>query len=116
MVDVLSLEGFRATLDGRLSEAHSVKTCLVEVLRRTEPRLGDLPDADHVSLRYQTLYDQHLNRINLLIDALNATRDALNTIMDAYQTNEARQTANVTEIADALGAVSGVHNGGHTNA
>jgi hypothetical protein len=116
MVDVLSLEDFRATLDRRLDEAKSVKTCLVELLRRTQPRLGDLADADHIRIRYQTLYDQHLNRATLLIDALEATRDALTTIIGNYQTNEARQTASAIDIADALGAASGVHGGGNTNA
>jgi len=115
-VDVLSLEGFRTTLDRRLSEAESVKTCLVEQLRRTRPRLGDLADADHICIRYQTLYDQHLNRVTLLIDALEATRDALTTIIDNYETNEARQTASAVDIADALGTASGVHGGGYTHA
>ena len=116
MIDVLSLEDFRTTLDRRLDEARSVKTCLVEVLRRTQPKLGDLADADHICIRYQTLYDQHLNRVTLLIDALEATRDALSTIISNYQTNEARQTASAVDIANALGSASGVHGGGNTNA
>ena len=110
-IDVLSLEDFRSTLDGRLSEANSVRTCLTELLRRTDPELGDLPDAQHVDLRYRSLYDQHLNRIGLLIDAITATRAALTTIIDNYQTTEARLTANAKDIADALGAVSGVPDG-----
>jgi hypothetical protein len=116
MVDVLSLEDFRAKLEGRLSEAHSVRTTMVELLRRKEPRLGDLPDADHICIRYQALYDQHLNRVTLLIDALEATRDALSTIMTNYTTNEARQMASASAIGDALGAITGVNDGGHAHA
>ena len=111
MVDVLSLEGFQTTLDARLDEAESVKTNLVELLRRTEPELGDLADARYVCRRYKSLYDQHLNRVATLIDAINATKTALATIINNYTTNEARQTANAVDIADALGAISGTQDG-----
>ena len=115
-VDVLSLEGFQATLDGRLDEAESVKTSLVELLRRTEPELGDLADARYVCRRYKSLYDQHLNRVITLIDALAATKAALTTIIQNYTTNEARQTANALDIADALGGISGTQDGEHRHA
>lgn len=111
MVDVLSLEGFQTTLDARLDEAESVKTNLVELLRRTEPELGDLADARYVCRRYKSLYDQHLNRVATLIDAIDATKTALATIINNYTTNEARQTANAVDIADALGAISGTQDG-----
>ena len=111
MVDVLSLEGFQTTLDARLDEAESVKTNLVELLRRTEPELGDLADARYVCRRYKSLYDQHLNRVATLIDAINATKTALATIINNYTTNEARQTANAVDIADALGEISGTQDG-----
>jgi hypothetical protein len=116
MVDVLTLEGFKATLDARLDEAESVKTNLVELLRRTEPELGDLADARYVCRRYKSLYDQHLNRVVTLIDAINATKEALTTIISNYTTNEARQTANALDIADALGAITGTQDGEHRHA
>jgi hypothetical protein len=112
MIDVLSLEGFMTTLEGRLTEAQSVRTALTDLLRRSEPRLGDLADADHIRIRYRTLYDQHVNRVNLLIDSLEATRDALSTIITNYTTNEARQTASAMAIDNALGAIMGVNHGG----
>lgn len=111
IVDVLSLEGFQATLDARLSEAESVRTSLLEVLQRTAPQLGTLPDAAHVSERYQTLYDQHVAGIDVLLNALRATGEALASIIETYQTNEARLTANANEIADALTSASGAPNG-----
>lgn len=111
IVDVLSIEGFQATLDARLSEAESVRTSLLEVLQRTAPQLGTLPDAAYVSERYQTLYDQHVAGIDVLLNALRATGEALASIIETYQTNEARLTANANEIADALTSASGAPNG-----
>jgi hypothetical protein len=115
IVDVLSLEGFMATLDARLSEAESVRTSLIEVLQRTAPQLGTLADATYVSERYQTLYDQHVAGIDVLLNALRATQEALASIIETYQTTEARLTANANEIANALTSASGAPNGA-TNA
>jgi hypothetical protein len=111
IVDVLSLEGFGATLEARLSEAESVRTSLIQVLARTAPQLGGLPDATYVSERYQALYDQHVVGIDVLLGALRATQVALNTIIATYQSNEDRLTANANEIADALNSASGAPNG-----
>lgn len=116
MVDVLSLEEFRLTLDARLTEAQSARTTMVEVLRRTRPALGDMSDATYVEDRYLALYDQHLDRIIRLIHAIEATLDAITTIIDNYQTNEARLVADARDIADALGGVSGVPDGDRANA
>jgi hypothetical protein len=115
IVDVLSLEGFQATLDARLSEAESVRTSLLEVLQRTAPQLGTLADATYVSERYQALYDQHVAGIDVLLNALRATQEALTSIIETYRTTEARLTANANEIADALTSASGAPNGA-TNA
>jgi hypothetical protein len=115
IVDVLSLEGFQATLDARLSEAESVRTSLLEVLQRTAPQLGTLPDAAYVGERYQNLYDQHVAGIDVLLNALRATGEAMASIIETYQTNEARLTANANEIADVLTSASGAPNGA-TNA
>ena len=111
IVDVLSLEGFQVTLDGRLSEAESVRTSLLEVLHRTAPQLGTLADATYVSERYQALYDQHVAGIDVLLNALRATQEALASIIETYRTTEARLTANANEIADALTSASGAPNG-----
>lgn len=110
-IDVLSLEDFRTTLDARQGEAESVRTSLVQILQHSTPKLGDLPDATYVCGRYQTLFDQHLASVDLLLRAILATREALTTIMDNYQTTEERLTADANEIADALGGASGAGNG-----
>jgi len=115
-VDVLSLEGFKATLDARLSEAHALRTSLAEQMRREAPDLGKLPDADYVRGRYLDLYDQHVDRVSKLIGAIEATQVAITTIIDNYETTEARRVADANKIADALGAVSGVPDGDRTDA
>ena len=116
VVDVLSLEGFRSTLDARMSEAIALRTTLTEQMGRTPPSLGNLPDADYVGQRYLDLYDQHLDRVNRIIGALEATQTAIATIIDNYETSEARRVADAAKIADALGAVSGVPDGDRTDA
>jgi hypothetical protein len=110
-VDILSLEGFLAMLEARVDEAESVRTSLVNVLNRTAPQLGSLPDATYVSERYQTLYDQHVAGVDVLLGALRATREALTTIIATYQSNEDRLTANADQISDALNSASGASNG-----
>jgi hypothetical protein len=115
LVDVLSLEGFKATLDARMSEAIAIRTTLTEQIGRTPPKLGNLPDADYVGGRYLDLYDQHLDRISRVISAIEATRTAITTIIDNYETDEALRVADAKKIADALGDV-GVPDGDRTNA
>src|SRR5215831_17787901 len=106
LVDVLSLEGFRSTLDGRLAEAISVRTSLNELVHRSDPKLGNLPDGVHVGKRYETLYQQAIDRVTRLINAIHATKTALDTIIETYTTNEARLTANAQDIGDALDGVN----------
>jgi hypothetical protein len=115
LVDVLSLEGFKSTLDARMSEAIAIRTALTEQIGRTPPKLGNLPDADYVGQRYLDLYDQHLDRVARVISAIEATRDAITTIIDNYETDEALRVADAKKIADALGDV-GVPDGDRTNA
>lgn len=110
-VDVLTLEGFQATLEARLSEVESVRTSMVQALQRTPPSLGDFSDAMYVAGRYQTLYDQHLAAVDMLNQALLATQQALATITGNYTTNEDRLTADAMEIAETLESASGATNG-----
>jgi hypothetical protein len=116
VVDALYLEGFKLTLDGRLSEAHAIRTNLVEQLRRTPPQLGTLQDADYVRDRYVALYDQHVDRLSRLIDSIEVTLQAITTIINNYATNEALLVADAKDIADALDSVSGVPDGDRTDA
>jgi hypothetical protein len=116
LVDVLSLQGFKATLDARKGEAIAIRTVLTEQIGRTAPKLGNLPDADYVGQRYLDLYDQHLDRISRVIGAIEATQSAITTIIENYETDEALRVADAKKIADVLGAVSGVPDGDRTNA
>jgi hypothetical protein len=109
IVDVLTLEDFKVTLEARLDEANAVRTALIDGMGRVAPKLGTFQDATYVQERYLTLYDQHLDRVTGVIRALEATRDAITTIIENYRTNEARLVANANDIADALGAISGGH-------
>jgi hypothetical protein len=111
MVDVLSLEGFQTTLDARLDEAESVKTNLVELLRRTEPELGDLADARYVCRRLQEPLrpapqpgrDPHRRD--------QRDQDGSGHHHQQLHDQRGRQTANAVDIADALGAISGTQDG-----
>jgi hypothetical protein len=116
LVDVLSLEGFQSTLDGRMSEAVAIRTTLTEQMGRTAPKLGNFPDADYVGQRYLDLYDQHLDRIGRVISAIEAAQYAIKTIIENYETDEARRAADVNRVSDALGAMSGVPDGDRTDA
>jgi hypothetical protein len=115
-VDVLSLEGFRTTLEGRLVEAESLRTSLVTQLDQISPLLGDLPDAFSVDPHYATLRDEHFDCVTALINALNATKDALATIIENYRTNEARLSAKATDIAATLGEIGGSNHGENAHA
>jgi hypothetical protein len=106
-VDVLSLEDFRTTLEGRLADAQNFQTKVMAQLDQVAPQLGSLPDATYVSGRYASLCQEHLDRLNVLINALIATKDALTTIITNYRTNEARLTANATDIAATLDEIGG---------
>jgi ABC-type transporter Mla subunit MlaD len=115
IVDVLSLEGFRSTLDARLDEAQSALTNLTEVLRANNPRLGTLPDADYITGRYQTLYDEHLDRVAGLMHALTATQDAMTRIIENYKTTEERLAADASDISDVIDGSSASSVGGGTS-
>jgi ABC-type transporter Mla subunit MlaD len=112
LVDVLTLEEFRAKLDSRLSEAQSVLTSFREVLRDTLPALGGMTDAEYVCGRYRGLHDEHIDRVSGLVLALEATRGAITTIINNYRTTEERLTANASAIGDALDNASGALDGG----
>ena len=115
IVDVLSLDDFHATLDARLSEAQSILAKLVEIKGQV-PKLGDLPDADYVAERYETLLAQHQDRAVRLVHALATAQVAIATIAVNYETTEERLTANVAEIGSLLDGVSGVLIGEQTDA
>lgn len=103
-VDVLSLEEFRGKLDARLAEVNSV---LRKLRNKVDdpPKLGTFADAQACAGTYQTEYHRSLERAERLRDALAAARDATQEIATNYRTAEARNQANATEIASALGDV-----------
>jgi ABC-type transporter Mla subunit MlaD len=115
IVDVLSLDDFHSTLDARLSEAQAIVAKLVE-LQGQGPKLGELPDADYVAERYETLHHEHMDRASRLIQSIVAAQVAIATIADNYQTTEERLTANAAEIGSLLDGVSGALIGEQTDA
>lgn len=105
-VDILSLEDFRKTLDARLSAARSVLSTLNGSLGNGQIKLGAFDDANTAARSYQSVHSIHVARIQRLISAIEAARTATDTIIRNYKTAEARNKANVADIAAALGGVN----------
>jgi hypothetical protein len=103
-VDVLSLEEFRVKLEARLAEISSVLTKLRSKVDEP-PKLGTFIDAKICAGTYQVECHRSVERAERLRDALTAARDATQAIATNYRTAEARNNANATEIASALGGV-----------
>lgn len=110
IVEVQSLDDFSRSVDGRLEEARALLRTLTHQLDRTAPALGGMPDADYVRERYLTLYDEHIDRVNRLVRALEAVQGALAVIAGTYTTNEQRITADATRIGELLNGVNGAFN------
>jgi hypothetical protein len=104
-VDVVSLEDFRATLNTRLTAANSLLRTLENSVD-AQPPLGGFVDAGHTASRHGNRRDAQLDRVHRLVAAIQAAQVATDLIISNYRTAEARNTANVTDIAAAL---DGVH-------
>lgn len=115
-VDVLSLEDFHATIAGRLTEASSLLITLTTSLRENRPKLGSFEDAVSTATRHHDLHVEHEAAVQRLIDAVTAAQTATATILNNYQTTEARNTANTTDIATIMRPVGEVLNGGEAHA
>lgn len=115
-VDVLSLEDFQTTLTARLAEANALLTTVNTTLQGAPPRLGGFQDAVDTAGRYSELHGEHSSGVQRLIDAITAAQSATTTIINSYNTTEARNAANVSEIANTLSPLGEVLNGGQANA
>ncbi len=111
-VDILTLEDFRKTLDGRLSEAESVLRSLNSTSADVRPALGAFFDATRTAGSYLDRHAQQVARVQRLISAIQAAQTATGTIIKNYRTAEARNTANSADIANVLGGVQTALDGG----
>ena len=111
-VDVLTLEQFNATLSARLSEAQSLLTKLNTGLAGQAPALGQFTDGQRAASDYTDRKAVSVQRVERLVDAIEAVQKATKTIIENYSTTEARNNANAADIAAALGDLPAVLNGG----
>jgi hypothetical protein len=111
-VDVLTLEQFNKTLTSRLSEARSLLTKLNADLGGKVPALGTFADGVTTAQQYTDLRSTSVQRVERLIDAIVAVQTATDTIISNYRTTEARNHANAADIAQVLGDLPAVLNGG----
>jgi len=110
-VDLLTLEDFRARLDGRLAAAQSVLDTLNGKIGNRGPALGRFQDAIASGQNYERHRQMHVQRATRLISAINAARTATDTIIQRYRTVEARNAASQADILRALEAVPALATG-----
>jgi hypothetical protein len=106
VVDTLSLADFHRTLQARLDEAYAVLARLDPVVvgaTGATPALGGFEDAQRAGERHQRLREEYLARLRRLIAALTAAHAATATIIAKYQSVEALNTANLSEILSLIG-------------
>lgn len=114
-VDVLSLEDFHGTLAARLAEAEALLKKLNTELHGRSPAFGTFADATEKSGKYNSMYNDVVERVQRLKSAIIAAQSATSTIITNYKTTEARNEANAAEIASALGGLNAALSGGQTN-
>lgn len=105
-VDVLALEDFHRNLGGRLAEIDAAIRKLDIEMGSRGPALGKFTDARESVISYQSLHQQHLDRLRRLRNAITAAQSATSTILDNYRTAEDRNRASADEIASVLGGVA----------
>jgi hypothetical protein len=104
-VDLLTLEDFRARLDGRLAAAQSVLDTLNGKIGTKKPALGLFQDAVVSGQTYDRQRQQHVQRATRLVSAIRAAQTATDTIIQQYRTVAARNAASQADILRALEAV-----------
>jgi hypothetical protein len=110
-INMISLVEFNNRLAGRLSEADSVLTALRQDPVLTSgglvkaPKLGNFTDALAAEQGYTTLYNQFVERLQQLHNAITAAQKATTTIAANYRTTESLNTAGAKEITNALADV-----------
>ena len=112
---MISLTEFNTRLTARLGEAQSVLSSLQAdpVLTGTgglvkPPKLGTFEDALTAQHSYATLYEQYVQRLQQLHDAITAAQKATTTIVANYHSSESLNEASAKEITSALAGVPSV--------
>lgn len=104
-IDVLSLEDFEATLNGRLAEADFLMR-QIQSLQTNDPGLGLFDDANRAKTDHDRWVQEAADRLQRLQRALMAAKTATNTILTNYKTTEARNAATSNDIASAMAGVN----------
>jgi hypothetical protein len=114
-INMISLTEFNTRLTARLGEAQSVLFSLQAdpVLTGTgglvkPPKLGTFEDALTAQHSYATLYEQYVQRLQQLHDAITAAQKATTTIVANYHSTESLNEASAKEITSALAGVPSV--------
>lgn len=113
-VDPLTLQDFAQQIQPRLDQATSALLTLLTSPGADQPALGGFYDAQLTEDRHKMLHDEYVQRLQRLIDALNAASTSITKILDRYHTITGLQSARVTDIRAALEPVSEALNG-HRN-
>lgn len=106
---MISLTEFNTRLTARSGEAQSVLSSLQADPVLTgglvkPPKLGTFEDALTAQHSYATLYEQYVQRLQQLHDAITAAQKATTTIVANYHSTESLNEASAKEITSALAA------------
>jgi hypothetical protein len=113
-IDPLSLQDFAQQIQPRLDQANAALLTLLTSPGADQPALGAFYDAQVTEDRHKMLHDQYVQRLQRLIDALNAASTSITTMLDRYHTIAGLQSAHTFDIRAALEPVSEALNG-HRN-
>jgi len=111
-INMISLGEFNTRLAARLSEADLVLSNLRSDPVLTDsggqvrlPKLGTFDDAVTAEHGYATLYQQYVQRLERLHNAITAAQKATGTIATNYHTTESLNEASAKDITSALAGV-----------
>jgi hypothetical protein len=116
-VSISALQDFSKTLAGRLSEVDSMLSMLKSDPALASsgsvkvPKLGTFADANAEATKYSGLYQQYVQRLQRLRNAITAAQAATTTIINNYHTSEALNAASSNAITQALAGVNGALGG-----
>ncbi len=107
-VDVLRLEDFRRSLDGRLAEAVSMLERATDLTRAGRLPLGYFHHATAAAEHHETLRQAYVDWLTQLKQAVEVTIVATDAIIASYRQTEGGITASATEIEERLGRQPGL--------
>ena len=103
-VDMLSLEDFKRTLDGRLQDVDAALSKLNRELR-TPPAVGTFTEAKAVHDKYLAVHADFVDQATQLRKAIVVAQTATAKILANYRTTEEQNSANARDIASQLGGI-----------